>query len=162
MLSNYLFKSQHADIYNLLGLDPKKPFAEGLEPADYLALTNNKKSAHVEKQFSYNYLHNVSNSKLERNQAERKHTEEVVFEFYIPALRNEAYNCLYKLIKAMKETCFAQQFPRVFEHLWCLIRRSQPLIEQLNGIETENTINMKHKQSVKIQQNKEEVDEALV
>lgn len=109
----------------MFGLDRKKPYADGLEPADFFAREAPDGAklgiTHVEKQFSYNYLHNVSNSKLERNnQVERRQVDEI-FEFYIPALRNEAYLGMFKLMKAMKETAFAQQFNRIIEHLWCLI-----------------------------------------
>lgn len=84
-----MFKTNYDDVFELMGLDKNKPFAEGLEPTQNVFGLNaeNQKDmgSIVEKQYNYNYLHNVSNSKLglaKDTINDPKMNTEDIFEYY--------------------------------------------------------------------------------
>jgi hypothetical protein len=70
ILSNFMFKSQDNEINALFGLEPRQPFAEGLEPVANgigpIKYGDSDNETHkIPIHFNYNYLHNVSNHQIQ-------------------------------------------------------------------------------------------------
>ena len=58
----------------------------------------------------------------------------------------------------MKENSFVKMFSKIFENIWCLVQKSQVLIEQLAEYQESAMI----KKKLSIMPTKEEIDEQLV
>lgn len=124
LIGNYLFKSKHEDIYGMMGLNKKYPYADGLENSDY-AYEEGSKGRVPDKQFSFNYIHNKSASEnnLESNKSH------LVKEVYTSKVREQAYKGFYRVIKIMKDSSLSNLFPKILENIWCLVQMSQMSIE---------------------------------
>jgi hypothetical protein len=48
-----------------------------------------------------------------------------------------AYIGYFKIIKIMRESYFANNFPQILEHTWCLVKKSQDKINLIGGNKNE-------------------------
>jgi hypothetical protein len=78
-------------------------------------------------------LHNYSSSKVQKDNPHTSIEGLAASSHYSNQIRLLAYTALTKVLKFIKEATWCQQFPLLFEYVWCLVRHAQLKIEMMGS-----------------------------